>query len=187
MVVEQKNDPTVGQYAPDFELPGIDGQVHHLSRYLEKFRVVAVIFICNHCPYVRLYLDRLKEIQDRFESEGFTAIGINANDTDKYPEDSFEKMKSFAMEKKLNFPYLWDPSQDVANCFDARVTPEVFLIDNAGVVRYRGKIDDRPEDPEAVQNHYLRDNIVALLSSEQVTTSITEAIGCTIKWREDKN
>lgn len=187
MVVEQKNDPTVGQYAPDFELPGIDGQVHHLSRYLEKFRVVAVIFMCNHCPYVRLYLERLKQIQEQFHREGFTAIGINANDTDKYPQDSFERMKSFAVEKKLNFPYLWDPSQDVANCFDARVTPEVFLLDKTGVVRYRGKIDDRPEDPDQVKMPYLRDNLAALLSSKTPSTRITEAIGCTIKWRDNKH
>ncbi|MEC4986546.1 MAG: thioredoxin family protein [Oscillatoria sp. PMC 1068.18] len=186
MVVEQKNDSPVGQYAPDFELPGIDGQVHHLSRYLEKFRVVAVIFMCNHCPDVRLYLERLKEIQASFQGEGFTAIAINANDINKDPEDSFEKMKSFAIEQKLNFPYLWDPSQDVASCFDAKVTPEVFLVDHAGVVRYRGRIDDQPENSELVQRHYLRDNLVALLSGKELTTKITEAIGCTIKWREDK-
>lgn len=174
----------IGSYAPDFELPGIDDQVHHLARYLETFRVVGVVFMCNHCPYVRRYLDRLIKIQADFKDRGVTLIGINANDAIQYPEDSFENMKTFATEHNLNFPYIRDVTQDVAHCFGARTTPEVFLLDNMGVLRYRGQIDDSPNDAAAVRVPYLRNALTQLLEGEPVSVSLTEAIGCSMKWRQ---
>lgn len=183
MSLMEKTDITIGSYAPDFELPGIDDQVHHLSSYLERCRVVGVIFMCNHCPYVRLYLERLKQIQVDFQNQGFTLIGINANDSNTFPEDSFENMKSFASEQQLNFPYLWDSTQDVACSFNAEKTPQVFLIDNQGILRYSGGIDDKAENPEAVQKQYLREAIAQMLQGETPTTTSTAAIGCSVKWR----
>jgi peroxiredoxin len=183
MLTEENNDP-LGSYAPDFELPGIDDKVHHLSRYLQTYRVVGVIFMCNHCPYVRLYLERLKQIQAQFQDQGFTLIGINANDANQFPEDSFENMKTFAVEMGLNFPYVWDSTQDVAACFAAQTTPEVFLLDKKGILRYWGAIDDHPQDPEAVQAHYLRDAIASLLKGETVTHTSTQPTGCSVKWRK---
>lgn len=123
---------SIGSYAPDFELPGVDGEVHHLAQYLEKYRAIGVIFMCNHCPYVGLYLERLKQIQTDFLASGFTLIGINANDATQYPEDSFENMKAFAATRNLNFPYLRDPTQDVARSFGASITPEAFFIRSSG-------------------------------------------------------
>lgn len=174
----------IGSYAPDFELPGIDNEVHHLARYLENFRAVGVIFMCNHCPYVRLYLDRLKQIQAEFQNRGYTAIGINSNDAIQYPDDSFENMKVFAASHQLNFPYIRDMTQDVAHCFGARKTPEVFLLDKGGVVRYRGQIDDSANDSQAVQVDYLRRAIAQLLDGEPVTLASTEPVGCSVKWRQ---
>ena len=81
----EKMSTVIGSYAPDFEIPGIDGSVHHLARYLDQFRAVGVVFMCNHCPYVKLYLDRLKQIQTEFQSQGVTLVGINSNDADRYP------------------------------------------------------------------------------------------------------
>ena len=173
----------INGYAPDFELPGVDEDVHHLSRYLEKFRAIAVIFICNHCPYVHLYLNRMKEIQADFQDRDVTLIGINANDPNQYPEDSFENMKIFAANNQLNFPYIRDVAQDVAESFGASKTPEVFLLDQDGRLRYKGLIDDNADDP-AVAVSYLRSAIDQLLKSEPVEPSSTEAIGCSIKWRE---
>jgi peroxiredoxin len=171
-------------YAPDFELPGIDDKVHHLARYLENFQAVVVVFMCNHCPYVGLYLDRLKQLQADFQERGVTLIGINANDAVRYPDDSFENMKTFAAKNEINFPYIRDVTQDVAHCFGAERTPEVFLLDKNGVVRYHGQIDDSANDPEAVRVPYLRNAIEQLLSGEPVTLSSTEAIGGSVKWRE---
>ncbi len=173
----------IGSYAPDFEIPGVDGAVHHLSRYLERFRAVVVIIMCNHCPYVGLYLDRLKQLQAEFEPQGVTLVGINANDDQQFPEDSFEQMKSFAREQQLNFPYLRDVTQDVARSFSAERTPQAFLISQAGLICYSGGIDDSPQTPEAVQHPYLRQAIVQWLSNTAITTPTTLPIGCSVKWR----
>jgi len=180
----EKIGTPIGSYAPDFELPGTDGMVHHLARYLEKASAVGVIFMCNHCPYVQLYLNRLKQIQANFQSQGFTLIGINANDDRQYPDDSFENMKRFAAEQQLNFPYLRDVTQDVAKTFGAERTPEAFLIDHSGILRYSGLIDDNAQDPKAVRTNYLQDAIAQLLLNGSVTVPSTNAIGCSVKWRQ---
>lgn len=174
----------IGSYAPDFEVPGVDGEVHHLARYLEKYRAVGVIFMGNQCPYVQQYLDRLKQVQVEFQENSFTLIGINANDATQDPEESWEKMKIFATEKNLNFPYVRDVTQDVASCFGAEKTPEAFLLDNTGVLRYRGRIDDNCGDATAVQESYLRRAIAQMLQGTPVTLASTEPVGCDIKWRD---
>ncbi|MEG4322025.1 MULTISPECIES: thioredoxin family protein [unclassified Microcoleus] len=174
----------INGYAPDFELPGVDEEVHHLARYLEKYRAIGVVFMCNHCPYVKLYLDRMKEVQAHFQERGVTLIGINANDANQNPDDSFENMKIFAANNQLNFPYIRDVAQDVAESFGASKTPEVFLLDQDGRLRYKGLIDDNADDPGAVQVSYLRSAIDQLLNDQPVEPSSTEAIGCSVKWRE---
>ncbi|MFM6192729.1 thioredoxin family protein [Planktothrix sp.] len=173
----------INSYAPDFELPGVDDEVHHLARYLEEYRAVVVIFMCNHCPYVRFYLNRLKQLQQDYQEQGVILVGINANDATQYPDDSFENMKIFAEEQKLNFPYIRDITQDVAHCFGASNTPEIFLLDHQGIVRYRGLIDDSPTAAEAVTQPYLRNALTQLLNNEPITLEYTDAIGCSIKWR----
>ncbi|MEH2338516.1 thioredoxin family protein [Nostoc sp.] len=176
-------DTPVGSYAPDFELPGIDGQVHHLRRYLEKFRAVGVISMCNHCPYVEWYLDRLKNIQAEFALEGFTLIGMNGSDGDRDTRSSFENMKAFALRHQFNFPYLWDSTQDVTRSFGATKTPMAFLIDTNGIVRYKGQIDDHPQDASAVGEDYLKTAIASLFLAQEIDIPQTEAIGTTLIWR----
>lgn len=173
----------INSYAPDFELPGVDDEVHHLTRYLEKYRAVCTIFMCNHCPYVRSYLNRLKQLQTELIEKGVILIGINANDASQYPDDSFENMKVFAANNKLNFPYIRDVTQDVAHSFGAKTTPEIFLLDHEGKLRYRGLIDDNTNDPNAVKIAYLRRAIAQLLEGKPINPSTTEAIGCSVKWR----
>lgn len=173
----------MGRYAPDFEIPGIDGSVHHLAQYLSRFRAVGVVIMCNHCPYVKLYLERLKQIQADFEPQGLTLIGINSNDEQQFPEDSFEQMKILAVEQQFNFPYLRDLTQDVAHCFGAEKTPQAFLINPTGQICYCGGIDDSPQDAAQVQQPYLRDAIAQLLAGEPVAMPSTEAVGCSVKWR----
>jgi len=172
----------INAYAPDFELPSVQGDVVHLGHYLENHTAVVVVFICNHCPYVKAYLSRLIDIQHDYQSKGVTLIGINSNDQQKYPEDSFDKMKVYAQEWGLNFPYLRDRNQDVANAFAATCTPEPFVIDKAGKVCYRGQIDDNYRDPDAVTSNDLRDSIDLILKGEQITKPMSAAIGCSVKW-----
>ncbi len=185
MVNEQANS-VLNNYAPDFELPGIDEQVHHLTKYLENFQAIGVVFMSDNCPQVRLYLDRLKQIQAEFENRGFTLIGINANDPEKSPQDSLEQMKIFAQQQNLNFPYIRDTAQDVANCFGAKITPEVFLLDKNSAIRYRGLIDDSPKSLESVQSDYFRNSITALLEGKEIAPRRTEAVGSSIEWRQQK-
>jgi peroxiredoxin len=179
----EKMGTPIGSYAPDFELPGIDGSVHHLARYLEHYRAIGVVIMCNHCPYVKMYLERLKQIQTEFQAQTFTLVGINANDDRHYPEDSFEQMKIFAADHQINFPYLRDVTQDVARSFGAERTPEVFLIDQSGVLRYSGLVDDNAQNPEAVVHSYFRNAIAQLLANKPIDPDFTHAIGCSVKWR----
>lgn len=171
-------------YAPDFELPGTDDRVHHLSSYLESFQAVGVIFMADNCPYVRSYIERLKQIQTDFGKQGFTLIGINAHPPENSLDESLEMMKNFAAEHELNFPYLRDTTQDVAKCFKTNVTPEAFLIDKSGSVCYRGKIDDYAESADAVKTSYLRDSISALLAGEKIEPEFTQAVGSLLVWRK---
>jgi peroxiredoxin len=173
----------IGSYAPDFELPGTDGSVHHLTSYRETYRAIGVIILCNQCPSVQMYLDRLKQIQAEFQPQGVSLVGINANDEQRCPEDSYEQMQKFAISQALNFPYLRDMTQDVVRSFGASTTPEAYLIDRAGVLRYRGAIDDNPQNPAAVRQAYLKTAIAQLLSGQPIQTDVTQAIGSSVKWR----
>jgi peroxiredoxin len=167
----------IGQYAPDFELPGTDGTVHHLTRYRETHQAVAVIVMGNACPYVHRYLDRIKQLQADFALQGATLIGINANSDKICPEESFQHMKAFEVKHQLNFPYLRDMTQEVARSFGAKRTPEAFLVDKSGILRYVGAIDDHPQTPKAVKTAYLREAMAQLLAGETIRIGLTQAIG----------
>ncbi len=173
----------IGSYAPDFELPGTDGTVHHLARYLERYDAVGVVFICNHCPYVQMYLDRLNQIQHQFGDRRFTLIGINPNDAEQYPADSFEKMQEFVATHGINFPYLRDVTQDVAQTFGAEKTPHVFLVNQQGVLCYSGAIDDNAQNAAAVKQTFLTDAIAQVLSGRSIQPTATNPVGCSVKWR----
>ena len=172
-----------GDKAIAFELPGVDDRRHALADYAEDKEAVAVIFTCNHCPYARAWEDRIVRIQADYADRGAQVIAINPNDPQKYPADSFPKMKERAHEKGFNFPYLYDESQEVARAYGAERTPEVFLFGTDGTLLYHGTIDDNYEDPKAVKNHYLRDALDAALANEEPPVVETRPIGCTIKWR----
>ena len=173
-----------GDKAIAFELPGVDDRRHALADYAEDKGAVAVIFTCNHCPYARAWEDRIIRIQADYAGRGAQVIAINPNDPQKYPADSFPKMKERAQEKGFNFPYLYDESQEVARAYGAERTPEVFLFGKDGTLLYHGTVDDNYEDPKAVKNHYLRDALDAVLANEeQPPVAETRPIGCTIKWR----
>lgn len=165
-----------------FALPGVDDKQHALADYADK-EAVAVVFSCNHCPYVRAWEDRMVQIQADYAGKGVQLIAINSNDAQKYPDDSFPQMKVRARQKGFNFPYLYDESQTIARAYGAERTPEVFLFDKSGVLRYHGAIDDNYDNPKAVQSHYLRDALDALLAGQAPLTDETPPVGCTIKWK----
>ena len=173
---------TIGNYAPDFEIPGIDKEVYHLGSYRRKFKAIAVVFMGN-VPEVEQYLERLKKIQADFGRQKFTIMGIDSNYRSEPIAESIEAMQKFAQEKELNFPYLRDSNQDVAKSFKAKVLPSVYLLDSDAVIRYQGRIDDCAESLEQVKHHYLRDSIVNMLSEVAIAKDYIEPVGTDIKWR----
>ncbi|OFX18160.1 alkyl hydroperoxide reductase [archaeon RBG_16_50_20] len=172
----------IGDKAISFKLPGVDDKVHSLDEYAGK-NGLAVIFSCNHCPYVRAWEDRMVQIQADYAGKGIQLVAINANDDTKYPDDSFPKMKERSREKKFNYPYLRDETQEVARAYGAERTPEVFLFDKGLTLHYHGAIDDNYDNPSAVKEHYLRGALDAMLSGKPLSTSETKPVGCTVKWK----
>ncbi|MCZ7540834.1 MAG: thioredoxin family protein [Anaerolineae bacterium] len=172
----------IGQKAPDFALPGVDDANHSLAALLADHKVVAVIFSCNHCPYVRAWEERMVAIQRDYAARGAALVAINPNDTSRYPDDDFDSMKARAAEQGFNFPYLRDETQEVARAYGATHTPHVFLLDAGGVLRYQGAIDDSYEDPGSVEFPYLRDALEAVLAGQTPRIAVSDAVGCTIKW-----
>lgn len=175
------NKLKIGMRAPGFSLPAVDGKFYCLSSFADK-KILIVIFSCNHCPYVQAYQQRIIDLQNEFAKDGVQIVAINSNDDTKYPEDSFEEMKKRAEEKKFNFPYLRDETQEVAKAYGATHTPQIFLFDENRRLRYEGKIDDNWKEPDKVKSKYLRDAILEVLSGKEVSVPETFSIGCTIKW-----
>jgi peroxiredoxin len=177
------NNLKIGSPAPDFNLPSVDGKKYSLSSFADK-KALSVIFSCNHCPYVQAYEDRIKQIQTEYASKGVSVVAINSNEDQGYPEDSFENMKKRAAEQKFNFLYLRDDDQSVARDYDATHTPEIFLFDKERKLAFHGKIDDNWQEPNKVQNNYLRNALDEMLAGKEISVPETFTIGCTIKWKK---
>lgn len=177
------NNLKIGSPAPNFNLPGVDGKKYSLDSFKDK-QALIIIFSCNHCPYVQAYEGRMKQIQDDYKDKGVFVFAINSNEDKGYPEDSFENMKKRAEEQKFNFLYLRDEDQSVAHAYDATHTPEIFLFDQKRKLAFHGKIDDNWQDPNKVQNHYLKIALDELLVGKEISVPETFTIGCTIKWKK---
>jgi peroxiredoxin len=170
----------VGVKAPDFKLPGVDGRTYSLASFASK-PVLAIIFSCNHCPYVKAFEDRMVSIQSDYAPKGVQLVAINSNDEKAYPEDRFPEMVQRAKDKGFNFPYLRDESQEVVTAYGAVCTPHVFAFDKGRVLRYRGRIDDS-KDPTRVTSPDLRNALDDLTAGREVRTPDTRPFGCSIKW-----
>jgi peroxiredoxin len=170
----------IGDTATDFTLKNVDGSMVSLSDF-EDAKGYIVIFTCNHCPFSKMYEDRIIAIHEKYASEGYPVIAINPNDPAAQPEDSFEKMQERAEEKGFKFPYLFDDGQKIYPQYGATRTPHVFLLNSQRVVKYIGAIDDNPREPESVGEKFLELAISALEKGQDPDPATTKAIGCTIK------
>ena len=171
----------LGTPAPDFRLPATDGNTYALKD-IAGVKGTVIVFICNHCPYVQGWDERILQIQRDFSPKGVQFVGINANETAHYPEDSFEKMVVRAKEMRFNWVYLRDESQQVARAYDAACTPEFYVFDSERKLRYHGRLDDNHKDPKAATSHDLRNALDDLTASREVRVPLTPAMGCSIKW-----
>jgi peroxiredoxin len=156
----------VGTPAPPFSLPGVDGHTRSLDSFSDA-EVLVVVFTCNHCPYAIACEDRLIAIQRDYADKGVQLVGINPNDDENYPDDSFDKMVARAAEKGFNFPYLRDESQEVARAYDAACTPDIFVFDRDRKLVYNGRIDDNWQQPENVTRKDLRAVLDATLEGKE--------------------
>lgn len=172
----------VGQSAPDFHLPGVDGKTWSLADFADA-RLLIVLFSCNHCPYVIGSEDRIRKLVADDDPRGVRLIAINSNETENHPTDSFEHMKRRAREKQYNFPYVRDESQDIAKAYGALRTPHFFVFDQQRKLRYTGRMDDNPRNPGQERTHELRDAIDALLAGKEPPITATNPIGCNVKWK----
>ncbi len=172
----------IGQKAPFFQLNGVDGKEYLSENFFEK-KFLVIVFMCNHCPYVLAYIERIKALAKAFTTKNVQFIGINANDSIKYPQDSFENMKIFAVEKNLSFLYLYDKTQEVARAYGALLTPHVMVFDKEQKLVYNGGIDDNWKYPEKATKHYLKDALIALTEGKTPEEQLTPCIGCSVKWR----
>ena len=171
----------LGTNAPDFALPDPDGEVHSLRDDADAY---LVMFICNHCPFVKHVREELARIGRDYSARNVAIYAINSNDVATHPGDSPEKMKEEAAEWGYVFPYLYDASQEVAKAYRAACTPDFFLFDAGRKLVYRGQLDDsRPSNDMPVDGHDLRAALDAVLGGKPVSQSQKASIGCNIKWR----
>ena len=173
----------IGDKAIYFDLPGVDDKNHALGNYADS-DLLAVIFYCNHCPYVLAWEDRLIQAQRDYADRGVQFILISSNDPAKHPIDDFPHMKTHAQEKGFPFPYLYDESQAVAKAYRAACTPDFFLFDAERKLVYRGQFDDsRPGNDLPIDGKDLRSALDALLNGAAPTVEQKASVGCNIKWK----
>ncbi len=172
----------LGTAAIDFKLPGIDGVKYSLDTFVDS-KVLVIIFMGNHCPYVKAVIQRLIDLQEDTLSQGVRLVGINCNDAQKYPDDSFENMQKVATEWGMNFSYLFDESQTVAKKYDAVCTPDIYVYGKEKKLLYRGRIDDSWENVEQVTQRDLKQAIDCILAGQEVPAKQVPSMGCSIKWK----
>ncbi|NLT69965.1 MAG: thioredoxin family protein [Verrucomicrobiaceae bacterium] len=173
-----------GTPAPDFALPDSSGQVHALSDLLAGKKGLLVAFACNHCPFVVHLAEALGAFAGKIATDGVATVAINANDTARYPADAPEKMGAFAVASGWDFPYLYDETQEVAKAYAAACTPDFYLFDGEGRLRYAGQFDDsRPGKGQTPTGTDLAAAVENLLSGKATPPPWYPSTGCNIKWK----
>jgi peroxiredoxin len=176
---------TLAPPVKDFTLPSVSGKQVGLKDY-PNAKGFILIFTCNHCPFAKLYPDRINALHDQFAPLGVPVLAISSTDTVAYEEDGFPQMQQRATEGNYRFPYLYDRYQTVAKDFNANKTPHAFVIWRTGdqyTIRYSGAIDDNGAHPDEVKNAYIKDAVEALLNGQKVKITQTASIGCKIYFR----
>ncbi len=172
-----------GQKAPAFNLKGIDGKMYSLADF-NNAKALLMIFMCNHCPYVKAKIETIKNLQSKYREKGLIVAGINSNDAADYPEDSFGGMVKAAKEKNFNFVYLIDETQQVAKSYCASCTPDPFLFDSEQKLAYHGRFDNALEPGQQATEFNMDEAISAVLAGKKPKHDFLYSIGCSIKWKK---
>ena len=171
-----------GWKAVDFDLPGVDGKRHSLASARGPNGLL-VMFICNHCPYVKAVIDRIVRDCGELADHGIGSIAIMSNDPDDYPEDSFDNMQRVAREKNFPFPYVFDETQGVAKAYGAVCTPDFFGFNAKLELQYRGRLDASRREAIPGAKRELYEAMVQISNTGQGPKEQTPSVGCSIKWR----
>ena len=171
-----------GWEAVDFDLEGVDGRRYTLAD-IRGEKGTRVIFMCNHCPYVKAVIDRIVADARALEAEGIGAIGIMPNDIEAFPANSFDNMKRFAEAHAIPFPYVIDRSQEVARAYDAICTPDFFGFDADLGLQYRGRLDETKQDPVPGARRELLEAMIGIARTGKGPDGQIASMGCSIKWR----
>lgn len=184
MALTPSNMMPLGTPAPEFCLPDtVSGQEVCLKDVRGEIATV-VMFICNHCPFVKHIQDELVRLGQEYPARGVSLVAVSSNDAVQYPEDSPENMKALAVSLGYAFPYLYDETQQVARLYDAACTPDIYVFDQALECAYRGQLDDsRPGNDIPVSGETLRLALDALLAGQSVDPEQKPSVGCNIKWK----
>ena len=166
----------------DVKMKSVDGREFAVND-VKKPAGTLVVFTCNHCPFAKMWETRIVELGNTYAAKGVGVIAVNANDPKVAEEDSFDIMQQRAKDRGMRFPYAVDATSNVARAFGATKTPEAFLFDKDGKLVYHGTIDDNGQEPEKVENAYLRNALDAVLAGREVPVKETKSIGCGIKFR----
>jgi peroxiredoxin len=172
----------LGWPAPSFDLAGTDGRRHTLQS-VRGTNGTVVMFICNHCPYVKAVITKIVRDMAELEGHGVGSIAVMSNDFVTYPEDSFDSMKTFAATHAFTFPYVVDETQEIARTFDAVCTPEFFGFDRNMVLAYRGRLDASGRSSNPTATRELFDAMVAIARDGKAPQVQHPSIGCSIKWK----
>ena len=171
--------PAIGEGAPTFALPDTGGAIHAPG----GAPATVVVFTCNHCPYALAWHERIIGVASDYADRGVRMLAINPNDADRYPRDSLDAMRARVEGGEFgDVPYLRDESQEVARAYDARTTPDLFVLDAGGVLRYRGAPDGDQDDPSE-NAAWLRGALDAVLEGRAPNPDETRPVGCSIKWK----
>lgn len=175
----------LGTYAPQFSLlEPSSGKTISLNND-EKSLATVIMFICNHCPYVKHINKELPRLANDYMHKGVRFIAINSNNVEDYPDDSPENMRNTALQQGYPFPYLFDETQEVARAYQAACTPDFFVFDKQMMLAYRGQLDDsRPGNKIKVNGNSIRMALDCLLANKPVPDHQIPSIGCNIKWKE---
>lgn len=182
-LVKSESEIQQGEKAPEFELESYNGETVALSD-LDNYDGVLVVFMCNHCPYVKAQTEELRKLDSEFSS--IAIVGINPN-AETHPDDSVEKMQKFIEENNLesqNFYYLADPDQKVAEAYSATCTPDPFLLDMRHNLFYHGRLNDKISPDQDVEEHEMKKIIEDMLKSRTPPEEQKPSQGCSIKWKE---
>ncbi|QPC44769.1 thioredoxin family protein [Kaustia mangrovi] len=182
MVTKTADICDFGWRAPDFRLPATDGKVYTLD-HVRGERGTLIVFICNHCPYVKAIVDRLVRDARDLADHGVATAAICSNDGETYPQDSFDNMVHFAVEHGFTFPYLHDESQEVARAYEAVCTPDFFGFDADLGLQYRGRLDESRAVPVPDARRELYEAMVQVAQTGQGPRDQTASMGCSIKWK----